>query len=106
LPAGKGHQPLAVDRQEADPGSMLAFTRECLRLRRGCAALRHGSMRIIEAGEQMLVFERAAAGNRLRCAFNLSDRAASFAAAGKKLIGTGEIDGGSLGAYAAIVEEF
>jgi alpha-glucosidase len=105
LPAGKGHQPLAVDCQEGDSGSMLAFTRECLRLRRGCAALRHGSMRIIEAGEQMLVFERAAAGNRLRCSFNLSDRAASFAAGGKELIGTGEIDGGSLGAYAAIVEE-
>jgi alpha-glucosidase len=105
LPAGQGHQALAVDRQEKDPGSMLAFTRECLRLRRAHAALREGSMRIVEAGERMLVFERDAHGQRVRCIFNLSDFPARYQAQGTPLISVGTVDGGSLGPYAAIVEE-
>lgn len=84
---------------------MMSFTRQCLRLRRASPALRLGSMDIVEAGEQMLIFERAAAGKRLRCTFNLSDRPASFAPVGNTLIASGEIDGGQMGAYAAIIEE-
>jgi alpha-glucosidase len=105
LPAGESHAELAVDRQEDESGSALAFTRQCLRLRREHAALRLGSMQTIEAGEQKLVFERSFENQRLRCTFNLSDRPASFAARGRKLLATGEIDGTMLGAYAAIIEE-
>lgn len=84
---------------------MMSFTRRCLRLRRASPALRQGSMNIVEAGEQMLIFERVATGKRLRCTFNLSDRPASFASSRKALISSGEIDGDLLGPYAAIVEE-
>jgi hypothetical protein len=62
-------------------------------------------MRIIEAGEQLLIFERAGGGERLRCTFNLSGRPATVTPKGKMLISNGDIDGARLGAYAALVEE-
>ena len=105
LPAGEAHRLLAVDAQEETAGSMLQFTRDCLQMRRSYAALRQGAMRIIEAGEQRLVFEREDAGARLRCTFNLSDRPVPFAAAGNELFRSGDIDDGSLAPYAAVVEE-
>ena len=105
LPASESHRLLAVDSQQEDRGSVLTFTRDCLALRRAHAALRHGSMHIVEAGDQLLVFERAAGRERLRCSFNLSDRPVRFAPAGRPLLGTGDIDGGALGPYAALVEE-
>jgi alpha-glucosidase len=105
LPAGESHRPLSVEQQEANPSSMLAFTRECLGLRRERQALLTGSMRIIEAGEQLLVFEREHGQERLRCAFNLSDRPAAYSRSGKPLLATGELGETSLGPYAAIVED-
>ena len=44
LPAGDTHAALAVDSQEPDRNSMLAFTRDCLALRRSHIALRLGTM--------------------------------------------------------------
>ena len=105
LPADEAHRFLAVDAQEQDGRSMLAFTRECLRLRCTYPALRHGSMRIVEAGDQLLIFERADASSRLRCTFNLSDREARFTPAGRALIEAGAVDADNLGPYAARVEE-
>jgi alpha-glucosidase len=104
LPTGKTHGALAVDVQESDPRSTLQFTRQALKLRNSHPALRNGSMEIVEAGAQRLVFERRHRRERLRCTFNLSDRPVSFTAAGRKLLAAGEIDG-ALGPYAAIVEE-
>jgi hypothetical protein len=62
-------------------------------------------MRIIEAGEQKLVFERSHAGERLLCTFNLSDCSVPFSASGKPLVSTGEIGEQQIGAYAAVIEE-
>jgi len=105
LPAGEEHRPLAVDRQEGDPASMLAFTRRCLDLRSKSPALRLGSMKVIEAGEQMLRFERVHDGQRLLCSFNLSDGPAPVDASGAMLLSSGEVSAHSLGAYSAIIEE-
>jgi alpha-glucosidase len=105
LPLGDEHRDLAIDRQDADGRSVLNFTRDCLRLRRDHLALRRGSMRIAEAGEQKLVFERVGDGQRLLCSFNLSDRPVPFHTSGERLIGTGEVGGDVLGPYAAIIEE-
>ena len=105
LPAGEAHRMLAVDAQEVNPRSVLAFTRECLRLRHAHRVLRVGAMQVIEAGEQLLTFERSAGDERLRCTFNLSPRAASFAPSGRRVAATGAIDGTTLGPYAALVEE-
>ena len=105
LPLGESHAELVVDRQLERQDSMLHFTRECLQLRNANAALRYGGMKIVQADDQLLIFERTARGERLRCTFNLSDRTASFEASGKPLISIGNVDGASLGPYAALVEE-
>jgi alpha-glucosidase len=105
LPLGANHRSLAVDVQERGGNSMLQFTRECLRLRKGWAALRYGSMHVAEADEGLLVFERAAEGQRLRCTFNLSADTLPFRASGRELISAGDADGGSLPPYAAVIEE-
>jgi alpha-glucosidase len=104
LPLGSKHVELAIDRQEA-LDSTLNFTRKCLALRHAHAALLHGSMTILEAGNQLLVFERASGGETLRCTFNLSERPASYRPGGTPLIVACDIDGGSLGPYAAVIEE-
>ena len=75
---------LAVDRQEMDPRLVACFTRKSLELRREHRSLRLGSMRIIEAGEQTLAFERSDRGELLRCTFNLSDRPVSFTPSGEE----------------------
>jgi len=62
-------------------------------------------MTILQAGDQLLVFERTSGGETLRCTFNLSDRPASYRPSGTPLIAAGDIDGSSLGPYAAVVEE-
>ena len=74
LPIGPDHAALAVDRQEADPHSLLNLTRRLIALRHSSPALMTGSIAIREAGEALLVFERKAAGQTLLCAFNLGER--------------------------------
>lgn len=105
LPASESHQPLAVDRQETSGTSLLQFTRECVRLRNKRPALRSGSIQIREAEDQLLVFDRDCAGQKLRCAFNLSDRPAAYPFLGHRLITTGNVSTGELSPYAAIIEE-
>jgi hypothetical protein len=68
-------------------------------------ALRQGSMEIVEAGESLLVFDRITEHQRLRCTFNLSDGAVPFSGSGRELISAGNVDEGSLGPYAALIEE-
>jgi alpha-glucosidase len=72
LPAGVDHAALAVDRQEADPHSLLNWMREVLALRRAHPALLVGDLNVIESGEAMLVVERSTVNETLLCAFNLS----------------------------------
>jgi alpha-glucosidase len=70
LPFGPDHAALAVDRQEADPHSMLALTRRLLATRNANAALRMGSMEIVTATDTLLVFERRHGNQTMLCAFN------------------------------------
>ena len=105
LPLGKNHRALALDRQEHQPASLLAFTRQCLALRKAHAALRHGQITVVEAGPQRLIFDRASAGDKLRCTFNLSDSIAPFRNSGRLVVSTGEVTKDTLGAYAALIEE-
>jgi alpha-glucosidase len=71
LPIGGEHVALAVDRQERDANSQLALTRRLIALRRQSDALRTGSMRVLEASEALLAFERKSARQELLCVFNL-----------------------------------
>ena len=62
----------AVAVQEADPASLLHFTRHLLALRKAIPALRHGSLVDWSADDDLLMFERDAGTARVRCLFNLS----------------------------------
>jgi len=78
LPIGADHHALAVDRQAADPASLLAFTRAAIALRQGHEALRTGRIKLLDATEGMLAFEREDKDERLLCVFNLGEAAARW----------------------------
>jgi alpha-glucosidase len=105
LPFGPSHRALSVDRQDHDAGSLLAFTRQCLDLRKAHSALHHGRIALVEAGSQRLIFDRMNGGETLRCTFNLSDARVPFNRSGGLIIGTGEATNDALGPYAALIEE-
>ncbi len=73
LPIGPDHPALAVSQQAADPDSMLALTRRLIALRKSSDALLLGDMRVIEASDAVLAFERSTDGETMLCAFNLGD---------------------------------
>jgi alpha-glucosidase len=78
LPFAESHRPLAVDRQEADAGSLLHHYRRLLHWRKGQPALIRGEIELLPEHAQVLAFVRSHRGERILCAFNLSDRAAVF----------------------------
>jgi alpha-glucosidase len=78
LPVDPRHPPLAVDAQEADPGSVLAFTRGFLAWRKRHGALIQGEIRFLDAAEPVLAFVRGSGDGRVLCAFNLGATAAEF----------------------------
>ena len=72
LPLGAENLALAIDRQEADPESLLTFTRMALALRRSHPALRIGSCEVLLADEHRLVVRRKTAKQSIVALFNLS----------------------------------
>jgi len=73
LPAPAEHRAKAVNRQDSDAASVLNFSREFLRWRRGHSALRQGAIRFLDTPEPLLGFERSLGADNLLCLFNLSD---------------------------------
>ena len=71
LPVDPRHPPLAVDRQDADPASMLTLTRRLIALRKREPALRLGALRFLNAPAPLLAFERNHGEETLTCVFNL-----------------------------------
>jgi alpha-glucosidase len=71
LPVPEAHRALAVDAQERDPESQLAFTRRVLALRNRSGALTQGTIQVLEASGDILAFERRLQGEQLLCVFNL-----------------------------------
>src|SRR6185312_12033813 len=65
LPLDPRHRALAVDAQEADPDSMLAFARKMIALRKSSAALREGEFVALDAPEPVLAFERVSGSGRV-----------------------------------------
>ena len=80
LPVDPAHRPLAVDRQETADDSTLAFTRRLVALRRRCAPLRLGAVRVLPAPEGVLAFERTADGETVICLFDLAGVATAMPA--------------------------
>ena len=81
LPLGADHAARAVDVQAGDPASLLEVTKRLLALRRHYPALRHGSIKVIEASDTLLVFERRAGDQRLLCVFNMGAAPTDYAPA-------------------------
>jgi alpha-glucosidase len=78
LPTGPDHASLAVDRQEGDADSTLALTRRLLATRAANPALLIGDIRIIEASDSILAFERCTMDQRLLCVFNFTIEARAW----------------------------
>jgi alpha-glucosidase len=76
LPVPADHLTKAVDRQVADPRSVLAHYREMLAFRHRHPALRKGSITTLDAPEGVLAFLREDGSERLYCVFNMSEKAA------------------------------
>lgn len=72
LPVPEAHLPLAVDRQEADPQSVLGFTRTMLRWRRQAGLARAATFELPDAPEPVFAIVRDVGGDRHLLAFNLS----------------------------------
>jgi len=81
LPTGADHAALAVDRQEADAASLLNLTRRLLKVRHASDALMRGTMTVITATDDVLVFERRIDGETLRCCFNFGAQPVDLAPA-------------------------
>jgi alpha-glucosidase len=81
LPLGPDHADLAVDCQERDPASRLALTRHLVAFRAANPALLSGAIKVIEAHDNLLVFERQANDQRLLCAFNFGASALAWSPA-------------------------
>jgi alpha-glucosidase len=73
LPLGPDHAARAVDVQDSDPASLLSLTRELVALRNAHPAMLTGKLTILEARDNLLVFERIETGSHLLCAYNFGD---------------------------------
>jgi alpha-glucosidase len=82
LPLAEAHRGLAVDRQEADAGSLLNHYRRLLAWRRTQPALLHGEMDLLPVHDLVLAYVRRHGTQRVLCAFNLSERAAALPLSG------------------------
>ena len=103
LPQPEGWASLTVERQEADPASMLALYRSVLALRRVEPAMRGGTVSWEEPGPDLLVLRRRAAGGRdLKVVVNLTEEPVELPA-GEVLVGSSQVDGGMLAGESAVV---
>ena len=71
LPVATEHLELAVNTQEHDSQSQLAYTRRVMRTRNRHPVLMTGVMRILEASQDILAFVRGEAEHELLCVFNM-----------------------------------
>jgi len=71
LPIPPAHFMLAVDRQDPVSDSVLATWRTLVRIRRENAALRRGSLGLLNCAAPLIAFERRCGSDRLLCLFNL-----------------------------------
>ncbi|MEY4750179.1 MAG: hypothetical protein RIQ60_2393 [Pseudomonadota bacterium] len=98
LPLAESHRALAVDRQEADPGSLLHHYRHLLAWRRGQPALIHGDMDLLPPHPHVFAFVRSHGDERLLCAFNMGDQPAALDLPNGLTLGDLLADSGARGA--------
>ena len=74
--------------QDADPASMLSLYRRLLMLRRDSAALREGSLTLVDADEDVLAYERRHGEERLLIVLNLGKQVRASPGNGTMLLST------------------
>lgn len=84
---------VSVAEEDGDPTSLLNHYRRLLKIRAGHAALRSGDQTILPSPGDLLVVERAGAGERILIVANLSDRPASYAVTGRNLLSGNRVRG-------------
>ncbi len=77
LPVPDAHRAIAADRQEGAADSVLACYRDILAFRRGEQALLRGTIELVDAPGDVLMFTRGADNETLLCAFNFADGSAA-----------------------------
>lgn len=106
LPVGQGNLARAVDVQNADPQSLLAFTRQCIALRKAHAALTVGEVSRCDVEGDFLLIERTVPGETIRCLFNLGEAPIAVPAhahGGNMLMRVNGADAQTIPAFGAIV---
>jgi alpha-glucosidase len=98
LPMPPGYGALTVERQAADPGSMLSLYRSALALRAGSPAFSGGSLEWLPAPEGVLAFRRPGG---LVCLLNLSTAPVPLPE-GRVLLASADVSGGALPDDAAV----
>jgi alpha-glucosidase len=73
LPFGVDHGARAVDLQRYQVDSLLNLTKRLIAFRQARDVLLRGSLRVVEANNALLVFERECSGEHVICAFNFGD---------------------------------
>ncbi|MGD0190063.1 MAG: alpha-amylase family glycosyl hydrolase [Rhizomicrobium sp.] len=76
LPVGENHRELSVSKQDSQRDSTLNFTRRLLAARKANSTLRLGDIELLQTPAPILAFVRRHAGQKVLCAFNMSDSAA------------------------------
>ncbi len=105
LPHGEENIARAVDLQDEDDASLLAFTRDILALRNRTPALHHGSVADCTADGALLDMTRAAGDMQIRCLFNLSPEPLTISASGHVLLAVNGATLDALPGYAALLLE-
>ena len=80
LPVPDEHLALAVSAETGDDTSVLAHYRRCLAFRRNHKALKTGTIRFLDAPDDVLAFVRAGGGEEIACLFNLGKAEARVSA--------------------------
>lgn len=106
LPVGEENRQRSVDAQDADPASLLNFTRQVIALRKANPALHHGQVAGCHHDGDFLEITREAQGQCLHCRFNLgSTPITTEARDGAQLIALGDATPTSLPPYTALILE-
>ncbi len=80
LPVPDEHLPMAVGAENGDDTSVLAHYRRCLAFRRNHKALKTGTIRFLDAPDDVLAFVRTGDGEAIVCLFNLGKAEARVSA--------------------------
>ena len=106
LPVGHENLAHAVDVQESDPQSLLAFTRQCIALRKANRALAVGDVSRCDVDTDFLLIERTVDGETVRCLFNFGEAPVAvpaYAHGGDVLMSVNAGQAHMLPAFAAVV---